>query len=290
MVAEMTGNARNWALAVVMGCLGLYPIIGQSLEVPNFVMNPADYCKTENGVSKVNVPLYPGKSGSPTFPFSYKFFQSGDPKSPTVIVLPGGPGDTLLDPKVHSPTESFPYGAIPTTFNIIYTEPRGLGCNQLAQGDFPADAFASAYSAADVVAIIRDRKLDNYFLYGASFGTVVATYVADQVNSAGVNKPRAVVLEGTFGHGVQGKFDEYVGEFTAQWESTKANFSAPLKKLFESDPLPLGFSGEAWGSYIFWQLITYGPGLIAYSPIIHAGDVVAYPPLQSVLTTYDQIQ
>jgi len=250
----------------------------------DYTMNPADYCG--NGVAKVQVSLYPGHEGSPKFTLSYKYFGNGNPSSTTVIVLPGGPGDTLLNPAVHSPTEAFPYGAVPTSLNIIYTEPRGLGCNQLAQGDFPFDAFKTSYIASDILEIIKDRKLDNYILYGASFGTVVATYVASQADAAGVPAPKAVVLEGTFGRGVPGKFDEYIGGFSQEWEKTKLQLSPQLAAAFTKDPLPLGFAANVWGSYIFWQLITYGPGMIKYSPLVHANETPPNPALKSALTTY----
>jgi pimeloyl-ACP methyl ester carboxylesterase len=228
--------------------------------------NVADYCSARNGVQTVSVPLYPERPDSPSFPLAYKLFRSPDSNAPTIIVIPGGPGDTLLD---HSPAETYPYGALTTEhFNILYTDPRGLGCNEPAGADFPADAYRTEYLANDVTQIIRELKLDHYFIYGASFGTVVATYAARRTVEVGLNAPRAVILEGTLGRGFKGRFDEYISGFTHEWDRVKKLISNAISSRLATNPLPFGYSGEVWGQYVFKKMITgeqpgYGP-LIQY--------------------------
>ena len=255
-------------------------------------MNPASYCNASD-ISKVDVPLNPQEQEAQTFALAYKRFAgTGNPET-TVIVLPGGPGDTLLQ---HFPTESnYPYGAVSTDqFNIIYTEPRGLGCNQPAQGDFPESAFNMEFLANDIVAIIQKEKLTKYIIYGASFGTVHATYVAHLVERAGLPRPKAVVLEGTLGRGVPGRFAEYISGFTKEWNRVKFLIPPAMAALFSGSTLPLGYPSNVWGAFIFKQLIAgdvphYGPWLQYQLLPLLTGDAAGLQALNAALVGYQTL-
>src|SRR5262245_57160886 len=73
------------------------------------VMNSATHCLSP-GVYKISLPIYSDQEQSPRFTYSYRRFAASVETKTTVIILPGGPGDTLLE---HSPTErKYPYGAV----------------------------------------------------------------------------------------------------------------------------------------------------------------------------------
>ena len=106
------------------------------------------YCFDQN-IKRIIRPVKESSPYSDLFSLAYKVFPSEKQNAMTVIVIPGGPGQTLLE---KSPTEPYPLGVIPSSqFNIVYTEPRGAGCNQLADQDFPVDGLSTNEVALDIV-------------------------------------------------------------------------------------------------------------------------------------------
>src|SRR5262245_50606333 len=50
-----------------------------------------------DGVTTIERPMFPGRASSPTFGYSFKVHPGTDPAAPTVIHLPGGPGEAAID-------------------------------------------------------------------------------------------------------------------------------------------------------------------------------------------------
>src|SRR5262245_46545579 len=80
------------------------------------------------GTIPVPVRLYPDRLDSPIWDFAIQVRYSNATfplTMPWVVVLPGGPG---------SPSIGSDEGAIPLRYNVIFTDPRGAGCNPQAGG------------------------------------------------------------------------------------------------------------------------------------------------------------
>ncbi|MES3036618.1 MAG: alpha/beta fold hydrolase [Bdellovibrionota bacterium] len=216
-------------------------------------MNPAAYCNDNNSRS-VSIPLFYENSSGETFDYRYKFFPTVKPEATTVILLPGGPGGTLLN---HLPSEPFSDTAIPAAhFNVIYIDPRGTGCNSPLVGNFPDDSLNSIQLAKDVLTIISSLNLKNYIIAGKSYGTVVATIAGNLITKSDLHPPKAIVLEGTFGMGWDSGYTEFFKTATQDWERVKSLLDKSISEKFNSEILPLGFNAETWGIFILNGLIT----------------------------------
>ena len=116
--------------------------------------------------------MFPEQADSPTFGYSYKVFPGTDPNAATIVFLPGGPGGTSISVERDE-------DHAPASYTLIATDPRGVGCNAAPSSDYyPDEFYSSLHFADDVIAIIEREKLDNYLIYGVSYGTQLATMVA----------------------------------------------------------------------------------------------------------------
>lgn len=145
-------------------------------------------------------------------PFDYKFklVRKAAVGFPTVIYIPGGPGQTSMDGNLNQTK------TVPSEFGLILTDPRGVGCN--FNSNLIADDFKTANLASDILSILEKLNLTPEYaiLYGASYGTVLATTTAELNRRLG-NKPfRLLVLEGTLGKAFSGP--EYLNQYTSAWE------------------------------------------------------------------------
>src|SRR5262249_17267141 len=130
--------------------------------------------------------------------YGFRYKPASRAGAPVVVYMPGGPGMTSTD----APPEFLPPG-----WGYLLTDPRGVGCNTLASVPAPNLSqrfFQTAEIAHHVAAAILDRKLDDYVLYGISYGTMLATEVAQDLESLKIARPKAVILEGVLGRA----FDE----------------------------------------------------------------------------------
>ena len=112
----------------------------------------------------------------------------------TVIVLGGGPAMPWIERG--RPT------IIPKDYDVIIVDYPGIGAN--AQSQFFTSSKSSAYTlnaaAMSVKEIVRQNGLKNYMLMGHSYGTAVATGATNMIeNDPRVERPRALLLEGTLG-------------------------------------------------------------------------------------------
>ncbi|MDQ3339437.1 MAG: alpha/beta hydrolase [Myxococcota bacterium] len=197
---------------------------------------------TTREVRRIERPVIPGASKSKKFSYAFRVSPGTDPNAPTVIFLPGGPGQTSIE----MAREDL---AVPPRYTVVFTDPRGVGCNAPARGEqFPDDFFTSANLASDVVALVNELKPSSYMLYGISYGTLLGTTTAAQLDAAKVAPPIAVVLEGVVTRAFQP--GEEAAEYSRQWAAALARQAPEIQRQFTGDTLPLGLDAKAWGGAI----------------------------------------
>jgi len=205
------------------------------------------------GVRTIERPMFPEREGSPTFGYSYRLYPGSDPAAATVIYLPGGPGQAGID------VERDPAYA-PLEYSFIATDLRGTGCNAPENNapsgpeHYPDEFYRSVYFADDVIAIIEDLGLDNYVLYGISYGTALATIVASRVEERGLPAPRAVVLEGVFGTAFTSDQPGTEVAFQERWRSVRDSLDESVRSQLVVEPLPFDLTPEQWGAGILGAL------------------------------------
>src|SRR5690349_7867087 len=195
------------------------------------------------GVVTIERPMFPDSDGSGTFGYSFKRYAGTDPSAPTVIFLPGGPGGASID------TERPPLAT--PRYTLIMTDPRGVGCNAPPRPDYyPSQFYSSVNFADDVIALIEDQQLDNYIVYGISYGTLLGTILANRIEERGLPRPRAVVLEGVLGEAFTPDTPaDYLG-FQERWRDVRDRLDPSIRQQLMADPLPGGLSAEQWGAAI----------------------------------------
>ncbi|WP_177233556.1 alpha/beta fold hydrolase [Stigmatella erecta] len=171
-----------------------------------------------------------------------------------LVFLPGGPGGSSTDS---------PPAFIPAEWGYLLTDPRGVGCNTLAE--FPDDALAAEFYrtseiAADTVAAIQTLGPQRYVLFGVSYGTLLGTTVAASLQEQGVSPPQAVVLEGVLGRAFPPDFAG--AEFIRQWERIRPGLPADVLTELDTQPSPYGLSPEEW-SRILISLMPVSPTVTA---------------------------
>jgi len=210
----------------------------------NNTASPRDPCGDWNVFALDNVPVYWDRPGSPTFTYHFQveFATQGDWKTaPIGVVLPGGPG---------APSIGSGSGKIfPPTFNVIYTDVRGVGCNINPANPFRRDALTTEYYARDVLSIVK-RVLGqrNYVLFGVSFGTAHATMMTNIAQREGIKAPNALILEGVLGNwwiNVQ-----EVADYNKAWTKAKALIPSGVAASFSQTPLPLGIPDSDWITFL----------------------------------------
>jgi pimeloyl-ACP methyl ester carboxylesterase len=207
----------------------------------------ASVCATAPaGVTTIERPMFPERADSPTFGYSFKVFPGTDPDAPTVIHLPGGPGQPSIA------AERQP-GFVPEEYTLILTDPRGVGCNAPASAEhYPDDFYQTIHSAGDVLAIVEHLQLDDYILYGISYGTVLATVTGSVAEAEGKQPPRALVLEGIVGRAFEdGEVEE---SYQLEWRDIRDRLPEGIRAQLMTEPLPLGLSAEEWGAGITTML------------------------------------
>jgi len=177
--------------------------------------------------------------------FSYRFAYRAaeDPEMPVVINIPGGPGQGSIGRPL----------SIPYEFGIVRTDPLGAGCN--TDASLPIEEITSEDIADGIVAVVRELQPKHYILYGASYGTMVATIAAAKLNQLGPPTPMAVVLEGVIGRAYTPQ--ESLQGFLRGWERLKSQLPAAVVDALSEKTAPLGFAPEIWGGWL-QQLQLYG--------------------------------
>ena len=221
-----------------------------------FVAAPAlanvDVCKLPS-VGRVPTRVYPNRGDSPLFGAAYQ--RLGDPRKGTIVFIPGGPGQATiddLDPATMDQDFPSPKGA-----EVIQIEPRGVGCNQAELANYPVEIYSTDSFAEDALSIIRGLGLKDYVIYGASYGTMVATTLAAKIeHTRDVPKPRAVVLTGLVGKPwpIGHTQDE---DFAREWEHYKATAPASAQAglhLLIDQENALGYGSGQWAGFIRYNI------------------------------------
>jgi pimeloyl-ACP methyl ester carboxylesterase len=238
------------------------------------------FCSGLN-IHVLTLPIFPERFNSETFEYHYLIKQkSNDPKVPTIIFLPGGPGGTSINMGFMTEGETgLPFDflelafGLPKNYNVILTDPRGRGCNFDSNKPLSHDAFRTHYLASDVLAMISKLNLKNYILLGHSYGTTLATEIASRAGKGEAPPPKAVVLAG-----VVGKYFEPLEQdnaFQNEWILVRNSlpiklrdqFPATLSEFTNKKLYPLGLRGELWLNYIK-NYLTQGVALLAGKPIL----------------------
>jgi pimeloyl-ACP methyl ester carboxylesterase len=186
-----------------------------------------------------NLPVYWDRPNSPTFRYSFQIQLAtvGNPATaPLLIMIPGGAGVPSIG--------LTPSGAIfPATFNVIYTDVRGVGCNANPDNPFTSDALTTDYFSRDVLSIVQILGLKNYILYGVSYGTVQATVMTHLAQNAGIQLPHALILEGVLGSWWLRAKD--TSDYNKEWNKAKDLLPANVVNAFQ-DASPYGISSSDW--------------------------------------------
>ncbi len=212
---------------------------------------------TCDGADVVSVirPMDPVASVSERFLYSGRLIPGTDPSLPTVVFVPGGPGQTSTG------TDRATF-QVPPEYTVLFTDPRGVGCNGLVPDD-PVSFHNSLNYVDDVLALLDAEGIDDWIVYGHSYGSILGTMIASTAEARG-RGPRSVVLEGVAGS----SFEGHLG-YLEQWDILLEN--APfVEPLFAGPDLPLGLDGGIWGLWIrlrmpigtvnvdgepFWQIV-----------------------------------
>lgn len=185
----------------------------------------------------------------------YRVFESERADAPTVVVVPGGPGQALIEGDA---TVAFALSGAPIDdFTIIYTDARGSGCNTYPEIGLPdEDIYSIERVAEDLAAIVRNEGLTDYYMYGASFGTVASTVAVSRMEERGDPLPHRLVLEGIVGRAFD-SFDSYFAAFENEWARVEPMVEEPWRTDFATEPWPesLTYTRAQWGTFIAQQLI-----------------------------------
>lgn len=222
-----------------------FVVIGASAQ-PGVVSppEPQNLCAGAD-VHFIRRPYFPGVVGSKEFSYHFKLSKAEAGK-PTIVVIPGGPGETSIG-------TSF---SVPPGYGILYTDPRGVGCNLDVAGEdlnsLSDDFYTTQNIAEDILAAVRASGLDRYVLYGGSYGTMVATVAAGLAERGTGPRPEAVILSGVIGAAFQkgGIFQGYLDT----WEVWLTKLSANARDEFARGS-PFGFSNLDWGRAVSAMMI-----------------------------------
>lgn len=213
-----------------------------------------------------------GKIKQVPYLFKYKPAQNN---APTIVFIPGGPGEILSNYKLE---EFMSIKGVPQNFGVILIDPRFTGMNASEAVINFTTSITSLGVAEDINAILTSLNIDNYIIYGMSYGTVPATIMASLATN---NPPRAIVLDGTVGRAF--KQAEYHKEFSKQWtafvqsidRSTWMKFKEKVKNFIKQNL----FTADDFGEIILAFFINKDPNedaLALVNYIAHATNQDAY--------------
>lgn len=112
----------------------------------------------------------PNPINSPTFNLHYWTQKKINPEFSSLVLIPGGPGQSY---------QKLEWVNIPN-INIIYFDPRGMGCSLPTQNDLinNPDFYSAKLIAYDLEQLRIHLKISKWSVYGHSYGTIPATIYA----------------------------------------------------------------------------------------------------------------
>lgn len=235
-------NLKTWlGLLLILGT----PFVSLAAHAP---FDPTCLLST---VQKIPISIYPKQTNSPVYSLSYQYYPPLKKGLPTVIVVPGGPGvGLILDWKSPELREALNELGVPKDYGLIFSEPRGVGCNEADEATIPTDSLTTENLAYDLLTIIRHNHLNNYVIYGHSYGTAVSTVLANLAENDGGPKPRAVILTGTIDSAKTGVGGSIYSFEKTQWDALKTRLPKQVLTRISDPTPPLGLSQEVWSQFI----------------------------------------
>jgi pimeloyl-ACP methyl ester carboxylesterase len=205
-------------------------------------------------IVRIRRPVSSADPSRGSYAYGFRFKAPTAPGAPVLVYLPGGPGSSSTDK---------PPTFVPEGWGYLLTDPRGVGCNTLARvpsAEISSLFFQTKEIAEDVIAAIRQQKLDAYILFGLSYGTLLGTTVAYGIEAQGVAPPKAVVLEGVLGEAFPSSYmgDEYI----KQWDRVRGVLPADVLTELDTKDVPYGVDAEGW-SRALMALLMAGPNVTA---------------------------
>jgi len=177
-----------------------------------------------------------------------------NPDAPYLLVIPGGPGGKIMNSDL---------SRLPTQFNLLLVDPRTIGCN----ANNPPDAFNALSTdtlALDLREVLEQLDIKKFIIYGQSYGTQVATVLADRLNSTS-RQPISVVLEGTVGNS-----DSFLPGYNNALKHLMARIpklaADTIQSISPSNDL-LGFDSKTWAEF-FLQMLPMGAAFLNMEPFL----------------------
>lgn len=137
--------------------------------------------------------------------FQYKYeIKRAIPGSPTLIAVPGGPGQGLIGSMRMVKNGDF----VPDDFGIILIDPRGTGQNNFGS-DPSGEIYTTSKVAMDIIKVIQEERLTNYFIHGQSYGTAVVTVLGSNISRMQISQPRGLILTGVVNHAFINSLEGY---------------------------------------------------------------------------------
>jgi pimeloyl-ACP methyl ester carboxylesterase len=198
---------------------------------------------TASDVLHYDLPIYWGQANSPTFTY-YVQVQKATAANPSTaplgIMINGGAGVPSIG--------SAPGTIFPPTFNVIYTDVRGVGCNINSASPFKADALTTEFFSRDVLSVVQLLRVTRYVLYGVSYGTVQATVMANIARNEGIQTPDALVLEGILGSWQLNNND--VRDLNREWAKATALIPPSVVATLSGSSQPFGIPTAGWATFL----------------------------------------
>jgi proline iminopeptidase len=136
------------------------------------------------GVRCVRRPVYPGCADE----FDLYYVRGGRKSSHPVVIIPGGPGVASVQMY-----RGLRRRAAVAGLDVIMIEHRGVGMSRHDDSgtDLPPHALTVNQVVDDVAAVLDDANVDSAIIYGASYGT----YIASGVGMRHPGRVRAMILD-----------------------------------------------------------------------------------------------
>lgn len=136
-------------------------------------------------LSSLTLPAFPHDPNSVEFKMYFWTQKKLDLNNPSLILIPGGPGQTY---------QKLEWANI-NDLNIIYFDPRGMGCSTPIKNNLlnNPDFYSAKLVAKDLEQLRIHLKLNKWSVYGHSYGTIPATVYASTYPESVEN----LILEGT---------------------------------------------------------------------------------------------
>lgn len=216
------------------------------LLVPGLTL--ADPLPPECAKSSVKSIPVPVRAGNPAATFDLRFEEHViNPALPTILFVPSGPGNRNIFPDREDYAKDY---FLPSGVNRIGLEYRGVGCNAGARKALKDEDYTLTAAADDFIEVIRQRKLQRYFLFGVGNGSAVARIMASRAMRAGIPEPQSVIYTAAVSHAWKKK-DRFKAGVIEEWEELKKEMTpGQLALLRGKNTFFNGFSRKAWGNYI----------------------------------------